>query len=96
MSKKLTIEALDRTLQAIMGNNLPFGGKIVIFRRDFKRVMPVVRKATRIHSIDACLVKSYLRPIIEKLHLKEPKNDADFCNYLLRIGDGIAPLTFQI
>ncbi|KAJ0985328.1 hypothetical protein J5N97_003684 [Dioscorea zingiberensis] len=96
MSKRLAIEALDRTLQDIMENNLPFGGKVMVFGGDFRQVLPVVRKARRTQLVDACLVRSYLWPNMEKIILKEnmrAKKDQDFCSFLLQIGDGVGSET---
>ena len=42
MTKRQAVETLDRTLQDIMGCNQPFGGKVMLFRGDFKQVLPVV------------------------------------------------------
>ena len=47
MAKKYAIEAVDRTLQDIMGNKEPFGGKVVVLGGDFRQVLPVVPRATR-------------------------------------------------
>ena len=47
MSRKKTIEALDKMLQDINESELPFGGKVVVFEGDFHQVLPVVPKASR-------------------------------------------------
>ncbi|CAO2200665.1 unnamed protein product [Urochloa humidicola] len=48
MTKRQAIEALDNSLRDIMGQeNLPFGGKTVVFGGDFRQVLPVVRKGSR-------------------------------------------------
>ena len=47
MSRKKTIEALDKMLQDINESELPFGGKVVVFEGDFRQVLPVVPKASR-------------------------------------------------
>jgi hypothetical protein len=60
MTKRQTVETLDRTLQDIMGCALPFGGKVMVFGGDFRQVLPVVTRGTRAQITDATLQKSYL------------------------------------
>ena len=36
------VETLDRSLQDVMGCNQPFGGKVIVFRGDFRQVLLVV------------------------------------------------------
>jgi ATP-dependent DNA helicase PIF1 len=43
MTKRQSIETLDRSLQDIMRCELPFGGKVMVFHGDFKQVLPVVQ-----------------------------------------------------
>jgi hypothetical protein len=42
MTKRQSVETLDRSLQDIMGCELPFGGKVMVFCGDFRQVLPVV------------------------------------------------------
>jgi hypothetical protein len=42
MTKRQSVETLDRSLQDIMGCEVPFGGKVMVFGGDFKQVPPVV------------------------------------------------------
>jgi hypothetical protein len=43
MAKKAVVEVADQLLQDIMGNDIPFGGKLFIGLGDFRQVAPVVR-----------------------------------------------------
>ena len=68
-----------------------FGGKIIVFGRDFKQVLPVVPHATRVETMNASLVMSYLWPKMEKLRLTRNMRaqlDTTFSDFLLRVGDG--------
>ena len=47
MANRFAMEALDRSLQDVMNNDLPFGGKVIVFGGDFRQVLPVVRKGSR-------------------------------------------------
>jgi hypothetical protein len=42
MTKRQFVETLDRSLQDIMGCELPFGGKVMVFGGDFSQVLPIV------------------------------------------------------
>ncbi|XP_048447298.1 ATP-dependent DNA helicase pif1-like [Pyrus x bretschneideri] len=44
MAHRFAFEALDRTFKDIMGVDLPYGGKVIIFGGDFRQVLPVVPK----------------------------------------------------
>uniref|UniRef100_K3Y1Y3 ATP-dependent DNA helicase n=1 Tax=Setaria italica TaxID=4555 RepID=K3Y1Y3_SETIT len=73
MAKRQAMEALDNSLRDIMGRqDLPFGGKTVVFGGDFRQVLPVVRKGSRAQIVDASLRRSYLWESMH--HLKLVRN----------------------
>jgi hypothetical protein len=41
-TKRQSFEMLDRSLQDIMGCELPLGGKVMLFGGDFRQVLPIV------------------------------------------------------
>lgn len=41
----------NRTLQCIMNNNMPFGGKIMLLERDFQQLFPIKINGIRIRPI---------------------------------------------
>ena len=43
MMSKVDLERIERSLQLLMDNDLPFGGKIVILSGDFRQILPVER-----------------------------------------------------
>jgi ATP-dependent DNA helicase PIF1 len=55
MSKWQFVETLDRSMQDIMGCELPFGGKVMVFGGDFRQVLPIVPRGTRAQIMDATL-----------------------------------------
>lgn len=92
MTKRQAVEALDRTLQDIMGCTLPFGGKVMLFGGDFRQVLPVVARGTRAQITDATLLKSYIWESVRRIRLTKnmrAQSDTWFAEYLLRIGNGI-------
>ena len=91
MSRRQTIEALDKMQQDINESELPFGGKVVVFGGDFRQVLLVVPKASRQKTIDTSLIKSYLWPTLEKIKLTDNMRaqlDPAFSDYLLQAGNG--------
>jgi hypothetical protein len=92
MTKRQTVEALDKSMRDIMDEpNIPFGGKTVVFGGDFRQVLPVVRKGTRSQIVDASLRRSELWDCMHHLKLvrnMRAQNDPWFAKYLLRIGNG--------
>uniref|UniRef100_A0A453QHK2 ATP-dependent DNA helicase n=1 Tax=Aegilops tauschii subsp. strangulata TaxID=200361 RepID=A0A453QHK2_AEGTS len=92
MTKRQTVEALDKSMRDIMDKpDLPFGGKTVVFGGDFRQVLPIVRKGTRAQIVDASLRRSELWNCMHQLKLvrnMRAPNDPWFTEYLLRVGNG--------
>jgi hypothetical protein len=42
MTKRQSVEMLDRSLQDKLGCEHPFGGKAMVFGGDFRQVLPIV------------------------------------------------------
>jgi ATP-dependent DNA helicase PIF1 len=92
MTKRHAIEALDISLCDILDKeDLPFGGKTIVFGGDFRQTLPVVRKGSWAQIVDASLRRSYLWDIMQHLRLERnmrAQKDPNFANFLLRIGGG--------
>ncbi|XP_009802186.1 ATP-dependent DNA helicase PIF1-like [Nicotiana sylvestris] len=91
MAKRQTIETVDRSFRDIMDVNAYFGGKVMVFGGDFRQVLPVVPKSTRVETVNTSLVKSYLWPLMENIHFTtnmRSKADPNFTNFLLRVSNG--------
>ncbi|KAI5448568.1 hypothetical protein KIW84_015830 [Lathyrus oleraceus] len=94
MTNQNCLEALDRSLQDICSNSAPFGGKVLIMERDFRQVLPIVRKSTKAQVISACIVQSHLWNHTKILRLRQNMrslHDQEFAEFLIRIGDGVEP-----
>ncbi|GFT67745.1 ATP-dependent DNA helicase [Trichonephila clavipes] len=95
MTNKVPIEAANRTLQGLRGNNLLFGGVTFLFAGDFRQILPVVTKSTQADEINTCLKHSVLCRHCRKFHLKENMRehsaDSDFSKILLDVGEGKRP-----
>jgi len=70
MQHRYIPEAVDRTLQDVLGNQKPFGGISVVFGGDFQQILPVIVKGSRSQIIGACLQESNLWQILKILPLK--------------------------
>ncbi|XP_025703556.1 uncharacterized protein [Arachis hypogaea] len=106
MTNRLAFEALDRTLRDIMSSvsvvnkDLPFGGKIIVLGGDFRQVLPVVPKASRVEIVMATINSSILWKHFEVLTLtKNMRLDSaleeavveelrSFSDWILQIGEG--------
>ncbi|XP_062089615.1 uncharacterized protein LOC133796149 [Humulus lupulus] len=53
MIRKHHIEALDKMLRDINDSDVAFGGKVVVFRGDFRQVLPMVHKGTRQEQVNS-------------------------------------------
>ncbi|XP_021995720.1 uncharacterized protein LOC110892890 [Helianthus annuus] len=91
MAKRQAIEAVDRTLQDIIGVSLPFGGKIMVMGGDFRQVLPVIKRGTRAQIVDSSVRMSPLWSLTKKMRLTinmRALKDPWFSKFLLRVGDG--------
>ena len=99
MLHKYYLEALDRSLQDIEGNNTPFGGKILVLSGDFRQTLAVIKNASSAEVVDAALNKSYLWKHFKVMQLKENMRVKasgnsileGFDKWTLSIGNGEAP-----
>ena len=94
------LESLDRLLQDLMGNNEPFGGKVVILGGHFAQLPTVLPRASRAQIISASLKKSFLWSKFKVLKLNENMrvlNNGDdtklkeFDQWLEQLGEGKIP-----
>ena len=65
------IERLDDTLQDILQNNQPFGGKKLILNGDFRQILPVPPYATREEIVSTFLNTSKLWSIMKIYPLED-------------------------
>ena len=64
MAHKYCFKALDKTLNNIMlmsnSNNVPFGGKVVVFGGNFIQILFVIPRGSRSDIVNATINASYL------------------------------------
>ncbi|XP_023730507.1 uncharacterized protein LOC111878236 [Lactuca sativa] len=106
MVHKHASQALDRTLKDLLkcvnptNSNIPFRGKVIVFRGDFRQILPVVPGGSRQNIVNASLSSSYLwqqckvHKLTKNMRLtvgSDPfsiKQIRDFATWLLDIGEG--------
>lgn len=77
MMHRRCIEVVDNTLRDVMGTvdpsleNLPFGGKLVLFGGDLRQLFPVIRANSRSTVVNACITKSNIWSHVTKKKLTE-------------------------
>ena len=102
MANKYQLACVSRTLCDIAGNEQPFGGKIVVFAGDFRQVLPVVRHGERAKIVsivvkrwpqwsDVNVLRLEANMRVQQLIGNDAVEQAEFAEYLLRIGNGTQP-----
>ena len=80
-TSETNFDAIDSMLQELMGNNLPFGGKVVLAIGDFNQMPPVVPRAEPSGVVAQTILAHHLWPGIHKMSLGtnyRQKNDPHF------------------
>ncbi|XP_055944569.1 uncharacterized protein LOC129975533 [Argiope bruennichi] len=67
---KKSLEALNRTLKGLKGNEQLFGGGLILLSGDFRQTLPVIPRSTPADELNACLKSSVLWRYVEKISLK--------------------------
>ena len=91
MAPGVALEIVDLVFRDIMGNDLPFGGKVIVLGGDFRQVLPVVRNGNRVTIINSSIKKSSLWHVFKTHFLTvnmRAINDSTFSSWLLEIGNG--------
>ena len=92
MVPTLALHAIDRLLQDITGDKVPFGGKILLFGGDFRQVLPVVPRSPPVVIIGTCLKRSPLWCEVKQFKLTQNMRarhgEEEFVEWLLKLGDG--------
>jgi len=80
-------DMIDRSLRELMGNNMPFGGKCIVFLGDFKQLLPVVPGRKGVTTIKNALWWQYCQIIRFTINFRAIRNPA-FCAFLEDVGNG--------
>jgi len=81
-------EAVNRSLQSLMKNDHPFGGKVVVFLGDFRQLAPVVRHSDAArHSLLSADWFQEAHKFTFTVNFRAASN-AQFASFLESVGDG--------
>lgn len=82
---------VDELLQDLCNDKRPFGGKFVIFGRNFRQVLLVLKYASPSKIVNSTLKSTLIWPKCTKLKLTKNirSSDVEHANWLLDIGNGI-------
>jgi len=102
MMSKFCFESFDRSLNDVLEkhDNMPFGGKIVVFSGDFRQILLVIQGAGRAEIVLSSLNASYLwekckvlkltknmRLLSNDLSIEEALEIQEFPDWILAVGD---------
>ena len=90
------LEAADACLKDVCQNDLPFGGKVVVFGGDFRQVLPVVPRADaeRIKSHAVTRHPYFAKGLVRRFTLAtnmRASQDKPYSEFLLQVGGGTFP-----
>ncbi|XP_029177077.1 uncharacterized protein LOC114945157 [Nylanderia fulva] len=92
MAPRYALEVMNCLLQDLMHNDIPFGGKIVIFGGDFRQLLPVKQNATRSETVNLSIKFSSLWQYFKIFSLTENMrilpHEQEFAQFLLDLGNG--------
>ena len=94
MQHKYAVDAVNRTIQDLLGNNSPFGGITVLFGGDFRQTLPVIPHGLRQQIVAASLRRSSIWQHIEihylhqNMRLDQTPEMEVFAQWLLEVGAG--------
>jgi len=94
MANRAVLACVEECCRRVMGNQIPFGGKVVILLGDFRQTCPVVRRGTKMDVLNASISRCNIWPLFQVAQLITPiRNAADppFASYVDRIGEGEGP-----
>jgi hypothetical protein len=94
MASSHALNAVNRLLREIMGNELPFGGKVLLLGGDFRQCLPVVPHASRSAVVQSSIKYSDLWQYFVKFQLTANVRsiDPDYSQWLMQLGNGELPL----
>jgi len=95
MAHRSALECVNELLQAIVGNDKPFSGKILLGIGDFHQTALVVRYAGKSETIEASIVSSPLWLSFSILHLDRRicnASDPEYAQWVDDIGQGFERL----
>ncbi|CAL8069739.1 unnamed protein product [Orchesella dallaii] len=90
MASSHVLNCIDRLLQTIMDNQVPFGGKVLLLGGDFRQCLTIVPRAMRPAIVQSCIKYSQNWSCFKKLCLTNNMRsvDQEYSEWLLKLGRG--------
>ena len=94
------LDCVDRLLRDLLGNNIPFGGKIIVMGGDFRQILPVVPRGGEAEVVSRTILQHYAMrdgtfrkfTLTENMRLRlSGGEDASHRDWLLELGVGNVP-----
>jgi len=100
MSPYYALDAVDKFLQELMQNKLPFGGKIIVFGGDWMQCLPVVPQGTRTMILEETVKNSkhwhFVKEYTLTCNMRTRVDSADYAEWLLKVGRGSPQLEYKM
>ena len=94
MENRAVLACVEECCRKIMGNQMPFGRKVIVLLGDFRQTCPVIPRGTKVDILNACISQCHLWPQFEIARLITPirnANDPALASFVDAIGDGAGP-----
>ena len=94
MANQAVLACVEECCRKIMGNEAPFGGKVVVLLSNFRQTCPVIPRATKADILKACISQCHLWLQFQISRLITPIRNAEdpaLASFVDAIGDGAGP-----
>ena len=94
MANRAVLACVEECCRRVMGNQITFGGKVVILLGDFRQTCPVVPRGTKTDILNASITRCHFWPQFQIARLITPIRNAEdpaLASFVDQIGDGAGP-----
>ena len=94
MANRAVLACVEECCQKVMGNQIPFSGKVVILLGDFRQTCLVIRRGTKADVLNVSISQCNIWPSFQIARLTTPNRNAidlHFAWYVDNIGEGEGP-----
>ena len=99
MPTKYAPEAFDLTPRDLINNDLPFGGKTIVFSGDWRQCGPIIKFGTARDVVDEAFLSSHLWKHVQRFRLTKSmrdRGDIPYAKTVLAVGEGdVEPVTLS-
>ena len=98
MLSSTALEVIEVSLRQLMGNDIPFGGKIIVLGGDFRQIPPVIPHGSEAkQQLSECIKRSlswkHFHDLRLTKNLRARPEQIEFSNRLLQLGERKQPTT---